>query len=148
MRLDESAQLFTFQLGHHTGHQWYTSGMPEAHVAALLCGVAAAGGCAADPERPPIARITTSPTAILASDDFETEVTVDGSMSALLGAPGTPLDYQWRFLDDEARTGDPLDRVTLVVTFRGDRPPRIILTVTSPDGLQGEVSHQLPLTVR
>lgn len=75
-------------------------------------------------------------------------------MSAVLaypgtpGAPGTPLEYQWRFEDDEARTEDSLQRESLVVTFRGDRPPRIILTVTSPDGVEGTITHQLALTAR
>jgi hypothetical protein len=123
--------------------------MLRSHVAALLCasGVSAVS-CAAEPGRPPVARITTAPTAILVHDDFETEVTIDGGASALLDAPGTPLEYRWRFADDEAHSDEGLELETLVVTFRGDRPPRIILTVTSPDGLEGTVTHQLSLTVR
>lgn len=69
-------------------------------------------------------------------------------MSASFDGPDTPLAYRWRFDNDEARTDDALDAPTLVVTFRGDRPPRIVLTVTAPDGLEDTVTSQLPLTVR
>jgi len=118
-----------------------------AHVATLVCAVCATS-CAADPDRPPIARLTASPAAIFVHDDFRTQITLDGRMSASFDGPDTPLAYRWRFDNDEARTDDALDAPTLVVTFRGDRPPRIVLTVTAPDGLEDTVTSQLPLTVR
>jgi hypothetical protein len=121
--------------------------MVRAQVAAFVCAVCAAG-CATAPETPPIARIATSPTAILVRDAFRTRVTIDGSASASLTEADTPLRFEWRFLDDEARTDDPRDAERLVVTFRGDRPPRIELTVTAPDGGEGTAVHQLLLTVR
>ena len=121
--------------------------MVAAHVAAFVCAICAAG-CVADPARAPIARISTSPTAILARDEFRTLVTIDGSASASLTDPDAPLRFAWRFLDDETRTEDALDGETLVVSFRGDRPPRILLTVTTDDGLEGTEVHPLQLTVR
>ena len=105
-------------------------------------------GCMAEAARPPIARITTSPTAILARDEFRTEVTVDGRTSAAFDDSGAPLAYAWRFLDDEARTSQSPVRDMLVVTFRGEHPPRIELTVTAPGGETGAVIAALPLTAR
>ena len=75
-------------------------------------------------------------------------MTIDATLSASFEAPDAPLAYRWRFENDEARTDAALDEPTLVVTFRGDRPPRIVLTVTSPDAAEDTVAHQLPLTVR
>ena len=99
------------------------------------------------PERPPVARIATVPTAILVHDNFQTEVMIDGSKSAVLDDPDAALTYAWQLLDDEARTDGSLRGEMLTVKFRGDTPPRIVLTVTSPDGQVGSVTHRLPLTL-
>lgn len=74
-------------------------------------------------------------------------MTIDGRASEVFDDPGTPLSYAWKFEEDEARTDGALDDPMLVVTFRGDRPPRIVLTVTTPDGSTAAVSHRLQLTV-
>lgn len=74
-------------------------------------------------------------------------MTIDGRASEAFDDPGAPLSYAWKFEEDEARTDGALDEPLLVVTFRGDRPPRIVLTVTTPDGSEGTVSERLRLTV-
>jgi hypothetical protein len=75
-------------------------------------------------------------------------VTIDGSKSAALDDPAAPLAFAWQFLDDEAKTDQSLGNEMLTVKFRGDRPPRIVLTVTAGSGLSDTVTELLPLTVQ
>jgi len=96
-------------------------------------------------DRAPIARITATPTAILVHDDFQTDVKLDGTASGTL-AGDAALDYAWEFLDDEARSDQALDLSTVTVRFRGDRPPRVVLTVTA-DGLSDSLTLPMQLTL-
>jgi hypothetical protein len=106
------------------------------------------GACAVSPDRPPIARIRFDPTTIPARDAFATPVVLDGSASVSIDDPGAALDFAWQLLDDEAEADGDLDAPTLTVRFAGDRPPRIVLEVTTGGGLQGDVTRELALTVR
>ena len=108
--------------------------------------------CTAEGGHPPLARIVLTPEAILAHDDFQTEVTLDATTSGdpLDDPEGTaPLTYGWELLDDEARyeRGRPTSPAP-VVRFRGDRPATIILTVTDGDGQSSTATAHLRLTVR
>jgi hypothetical protein len=109
-------------------------------VAALGC-----ASCATGADRPPIARITATPTAILVHDDFQTAVKLDATASGVVDGDAA-LDYAWEFVDDEGRTDDTLNSSTLTVRFRGDRPPRVVLTVTNGD-LAASVTLRIQLTL-
>ena len=118
-------------------------------IAAILLGLLAS--CAADDGHPPVARASASPMAIPENDGFQTAVTLDATASAdpvddpdgLLG-----LDYQWSLSGDEFRFDSGTERdPTVVVRFRGDRPPTIELTVTDADGFSSTTVFQLQLTV-
>jgi len=118
-------------------------------VAALLGGAA----CTTPDGRPPLARITLSPEAILANDEFQTAVTLDGTRSAdTIDDPEGKgaLSYAWRIEGDEYRldAGSSETAPTLVVRFRGDRPATIELTVADEDGLDAIAVARLRLTVR
>lgn len=114
--------------------------MRSAFVAAIAC-----ASCTTATDRPPIARITATPTAILVHDDFQTEVKLDGTSSGTLDGTAA-LDFAWQLLDDEARTDQDLGRDMLTVRFRGDRPPRVVLTVTA-DELTDSTTLPIQLTV-
>jgi hypothetical protein len=105
------------------------------------------GACAASPDRPPVARIAAAPAAIPAGDGFQTPVVLDGSTSVSIDDPGAALGFRWRLLDDAAQTDDALDGPTVTARFGGERPPRIVLEVTTPGGVRGDVSRELQLTV-
>src|SRR5262245_23077514 len=102
--------------------------------------------CAASSDRPPVARITAMPAAIPEADGFQTTVQLDGTTSASIEDPGAELRFAWQLLDDDARADD-LGQPTLAAQFAGVRPPRIVLTVTAPDGASGHVTRELQLTV-
>lgn len=109
-------------------------------------------GCTEAPGRPPIARIALTPAAIIAHDNFQTEVTLDGSGSAdPIDDPDRkrPLTFEWtiegdefRFEQGDATSGKP------VVRFRGDRPATILLTVTDEDGRDAIATEHMRLTVQ
>ena len=110
------------------------------------------GACTTPPGHPPIARIALAPGAIPAFDNFQTPVTLDGSASAdpVDDPAGTaPLTYAWQILDTEGRYVDSREtQAAPVVTFLGDRPPTILLTVTDVDGQSSTATAHLQLTVR
>ena len=100
---------------------------------------------------PPVARISATPPGVLENDGFQTVVTLDASASSdPIDDPegNTTLDYAWELLGDEVMIdeGDLTDP-TLVVRFRGDRPPTVKLTVTDADGIDNTASLQIQLTV-
>lgn len=118
-------------------------------ISGLLLG---GGGCTTPDGRPPIARITLSPEAILANDEFQTAVTLDATRS---GDPvddpdaTRPLTYRWRIEGDEHRPETGTETSAMyVVRFRGDRPATIELTVADSDGLDAIAIARLRLTVR
>jgi hypothetical protein len=108
-------------------------------------------GCALDDGRPPLARISISPTSIVENDGFMTLVTLDGTESAdpLDDPEGrAPLSYTWEILDDEVRFRD--SRATsprATILLRGDRPATIVLTVADRDGLEAVAVDHVRLTV-
>jgi hypothetical protein len=104
------------------------------------------GACTASTERPPIARIIATPAAIAFHDDFQTTVTLDGTASAAIEDPGEPLAFTWHLFDDDAHADD-VSQPTLTARFAGERPPRIVLEVTTADGRTGDVTRELQLTV-
>lgn len=121
--------------------------------ALAAAGLLAAAGCAEVEGRPPLARIDLVPAAIPENDNFQTAVTLDGSRSAdPVDDPGTTtrLSYRWTIEGDEARfaAGSDASDVAPVVTFRGQRPATIVLTVTDRDGLDASATAYLQLTVR
>lgn len=120
-------------------------------VAVVAVVVVALGACAAPSGRPPVARIAATPTQVALHDAFQTAIMLDGRASAdAIDDPTAshPLRYAWQLLDDEARVeGGALDRGQVTVRFRGERPPRIVLTVTDVDDQVGEVTRALPLVV-
>ncbi len=120
-----------------------------AGVALLATAVVA---CAPVDGRPPLARIELSPEAIPENDGFQTAVVLDGTTSAdPLDDPdgSTSLEFLWEIAGDEHRfdTGDA-DSGMPTLSFRGDRPATIILTVTDVDGLQATATAHLQLSVR
>jgi hypothetical protein len=91
--------------------------------------------------------------AIPEHDNFATSVTLDGTRSAdpVDDPDGThPLDFRWEIVGDEARfePGSNEDDATPAVTFRGDRPATITLTVTDADGLAASATTYVQLTVQ
>jgi hypothetical protein len=104
------------------------------------------GACAASSERPPIARIAADPAAIAFHDDFQTTVTLDGTASAAVEDPSEPLTFVWHLFDDDAQADD-VTQPTLTARFAGERPPRVVLEVTTSDGRSGNVTRELQLTV-
>ncbi|HEV7558802.1 MAG TPA: hypothetical protein VGO00_25195 [Kofleriaceae bacterium] len=104
------------------------------------------GACAASSERPPIARIAADPAAIAFHDDFQTTVTLDGTASAAVEDPSEPLTFVWHLFDDDAQADD-VTQPTLTARFAGERPPRVVLEVTTSDGRSGNVTRELLLTV-
>jgi hypothetical protein len=119
---------------------------------ALAAAAAMAAGCNEEPVgHPPVARIGSSPSGILSSDNFQTVISLDGTGSndPLDDPEGDrPLQYQWEFRGDEFRI-DSGDQASgeLVVRFRGSRPPTIELTVTDEDGLENVAVTQLTVTI-
>jgi hypothetical protein len=113
--------------------------------------VVAVTACAVPDGHPPVARISATPPGVLENDGFQTVVTLDASASSdpIDDPEGTSsLDYAWEILGDEVMIdeGDLTDP-TLVVRFRGDRPPTVKLTVTDEDGIDNTASLQILLTV-
>ncbi|HEY4242093.1 MAG TPA: hypothetical protein VGM88_19880 [Kofleriaceae bacterium] len=106
-----------------------------------------AAACAESPDRAPVARIEAMPAAVVAHDEFQTTVMLDGTTSATFDAASLPLTFEWSFADDEMRTDDPLHEPTLAVQFQGEHPPLVTLTVTDADGLTGSVDLAIALTV-
>lgn len=109
--------------------------------------------CTADAGHPPLARIDIAPGAIPAHDDFETVVTLDGSTSAdPIDDPGgsEQLQYLWTIVGDdvEFQAGSHEDQAKPKVTFRGERPATVTLTVTDPDGQEASATSYVQLTVR
>jgi hypothetical protein len=86
------------------------------------------------------------PTAIPQGDDFATAVVLDGTASATIDDPAAELAFSWQLLDDDAQADD-LKQSIITAHFAGARPPRIVLTVTAPDGATGHVTRELALTV-
>lgn len=124
-----------------------------AQVRVLLALLPLAGGCTLDDARPPIARIDVTPAAIPENDDFQTEVVLDASRSAdpIDDPDGSEaLEVRWEIVGDEARfaSGDDETDPTPTLTFRGDQPATILLTVTDGDGLEATAVEHLQLTVR
>lgn len=119
-----------------------------------IVGMISAGGagCTTPEGRPPLARITLSPEAILANDEFQTAVTLDGTRSAdsVDDPEGTgTLTYAWTIAGDDYRIeGGTETSPMLVVRFRGDRPATIQLTVADQDGLDAIAVARVRLTVR
>jgi hypothetical protein len=108
--------------------------------------------CTVEEGRPPLARIELVPEAIPENDGFQTPVVLDGTASAdpIDDPDGSArLDYAWAIDGDEHRfdEGDEgSDMPTL--SFRGDRPATIVLTVTDADGLEASATVNLQLSVR
>jgi hypothetical protein len=119
----------------------------------LVAIAALAGGCTLADARPPIARIDVAPAAIPENDGFQTEVVLDASRSAdPIDDPegDESLEIRWEIIGDEARyaSGDGATDPTPTLTFRGDQPATIRLTVTDADGLEATATEHLQLTVR
>lgn len=87
------------------------------------------------------------PPAVVLHDDFQTAVTLDGTASQSLDAPTASLTFAWQLLDDEVHADGALDQPMLVVHCLGERPPRIVLTVTDEHGLSADVTRPIALTV-
>jgi hypothetical protein len=131
--------------------------VPKHPCSAALGGLAAVGlvvgtGCTTPDGRPPIARISLVPDAILENDNFQTTVTLDASRSGdSVDDPGgtQPLSYAWTIIGDDYRleTGNE-GSAAAVLRFRGARPPTIELVVTDVDGLDALAVARLRLTVR
>jgi hypothetical protein len=115
-------------------------------------GLASGPGCTTPDGRPPIARISLAPEAILENDNFQTVVTLDATRSGdVIDDPeGTqPLSYAWRIEGDDYRLESGTeDSAMPVLRFRGARPATIELTVTDADGLDAIAVARLRLTVR
>jgi hypothetical protein len=117
----------------------------------LIVGLLAAG-CTVEDGRPPLARIELVPEAIPENDGHQTEVVLDGSTSAdPIDDPdgSSRLEFLWEIEGDEHRfaDGDAGDAMP-TLSFRGDRPATISLTVTDADGLEATATVYLQLTVR
>jgi hypothetical protein len=111
-----------------------------------------AGACDTPIGHPPIARITLAPSAIPAHDNFQTAVTLDGSESAdpIDDPAGTEkLTYAWTITDAAYRLaqGSTERAEKPMVTFGGERPATITLTVTDPDGNDDSATKYLELSV-
>lgn len=119
-------------------------------ILAAFAGLAVSG-CALDDGRPPLARISIDPAAILENDGYQTLVTLDGTASAdPLDDPegDAPLSYTWEIRDDEVRFEDSRETSPrAMVRFRGDRPATIVLTVRDRDGLEAVAVEHVQLTV-
>ncbi len=132
------------------------TGMPRRSLtlpAAAILVVAFGAGCDTPIGHPPIARIELTPSAIPAHDEFQTDVTLDGTRSAdpIDDPTGAhPLTYQWEIVDAESRwgTGSRDTSEMAVARFRGERPPTISLTVTDLDGNTSTTTKALDLTVK
>jgi hypothetical protein len=108
--------------------------------------------CDLDGGHSPVARASATPDTIDEHDGYQTLVTLDAAASAdpIDDPEGQrPLRYQWRILGDEYRfeTGDEHDMAP-VVSFRGDLPATVELTVTDEDGDSHTVDFEMRLTVR
>jgi hypothetical protein len=108
--------------------------------------------CAADTSGyPPVARIDATPRAIPEADSFRTAVTLDATMSAdpIDDPDGTrPLRYRWEIIGDEFRIQDgSLTSAQVTLTFLGERPATVQLTVTDGDGLESSAQEHLQLTI-
>lgn len=128
-----------------------TQRAPMPRGALIWCAVLF-GACDAPVGHPPIARITLTPPSIPAHDDFQTMVTLDGSASAdpIDDPAGTEkLTYDWTITDAESRfaAGSTEMSQKAVVTFAGERPATITLTVTDPDGNDDSATKYLQLSV-
>jgi hypothetical protein len=101
---------------------------------------------------PPVARIGATPRAIPENDAFNTPVVLDASASAdPIDDPQAtrPLGYRWTIVGDDFRVQDgSLSQSKVTVTFIGDHPATIRLTVTDADGLSSTAQEQLQLTLR
>jgi hypothetical protein len=122
-------------------------------VASCLGLAALAGGaaCTTPEGRPPIARISLSPEAILSDDQYQTPVTLDGTRSRDVDDPdGTaPLEYRWVIEGDAFRFESGGETSAMpVVRFQGERPATIELTVVDRDGLDAFAVAHVQLTVR
>jgi hypothetical protein len=120
--------------------------------ALALFALSGAAACTPEEGHPPVARIEASPGVIPENDGFQTPVTLDGSGSAdpLDDPEGQrPLEFVWDIRSDEFRfdTGSRTS-ASPVVSFRGDRPAIIDLTVTDEDGQSSTVTYTLTLTVQ
>lgn len=109
--------------------------------------------CTADTGHPPIARIDVTPGSIPAHDDFQTPVVLDGTRSAdpIDDPDGNEhLDFLWSIVGDDVQfaSGSHDDSQKPTVSFRGERPATITLTVTDPDGQSSSVTSYMQLTVR
>lgn len=117
----------------------------------ILAAVLASGACALEDGRPPLARISITPAAIVENDGYQTLVTLDGTDSAdPLDDPDgqAPLSYTWEILDDEVRFQDSrASSPRATILLRGDRPATIVLTVTDEDGLEAVAVDHVQLTV-
>jgi len=124
-----------------------------AQVRVLLAIALLGAGCTLEDARPPLARIDVTPAAIPENDDFQTEVVLDATRSAdpIDDPDGSePLEIRWEIIGDEARyaSGDGETDLTPTLTFRGDQPATIRLTVIDGDGLEATATEHLQLTVR
>ena len=130
------------------------NGLQQATVLIIsLAACVSLSGCATEETGyPPVARIGASPTAIPENDNFQTEVTLDATMSAdPIDDPQhqRPLRYRWQIIGDEFRLEDgTMSSETLTVTLLGERPATIQLTVIDVDGNESTAQEQLQLTVR
>lgn len=108
-----------------------------------------AAACGAPEGHPPVARITADPPSIPEHDGFQTQVVLDGTASADPLDPPGPLEYHWEITNDEARfePGSTAADPAPTVTFLGDRPATIRLTVTDQDGQSATSRYQMTLTL-
>jgi hypothetical protein len=107
--------------------------------------------CTLDEGHPPVARASATPDTIPEHDGFQTEVTLDGTESAdpVDDPEGEhALSFHWRILFDEHRFEEGGESSpTPVVSFRGDLPATVELTVTDADGSSTTTQFQMRLTV-
>jgi hypothetical protein len=101
---------------------------------------------------PPVARIAFTPGSIDENDGFQTPVVLDGTGSAdPIDDPAgeRSLRYRWKIVGDEFRIVDgSLAEARVTLTFLGETPATILLTVTDGDDDSNTARENLQLTVR
>ena len=108
--------------------------------------------CDLDGGHAPVARASAIPDTIPEHDGYQTAVNLDASASAdPIDDPDgqRALSYRWRIIGDDHRfdTGDE-HTIMPIVSFRGDLPATVELTVSDEDGDSHTVNFEMRLTVR
>lgn len=109
-------------------------------------------GCESSTGYPPVARIGFTPGAIPENDGFQSPVTLDGRASAdPIDDPAgeRPLRYRWEIVGDEFRVvAGSMNQAEVTLSFLGETPATILLTVIDEDDNATTAREQLQLTIR